>query len=215
MGVSIKDQGQFGAKVKSSIKLALCKSFWATIFLLFLMSPCVSAAQSADLKQAKNDRPKKRKQFKQSSQLSADQATWEWDKARFNLSGNVSLQLQLAEGVLTLKCQQAKIYLKTEQATQQRISIPELNQDSFYKLEVEGTIKLRFEALTIKAQRIDYDHLSGWLVARGDIQGQWKSNRLTGKDLRLNLKQGNAELLKPNLRFIWAKEKLKQSIWGR
>ena len=149
------------------------------------------------------------------SLLSAGEAEWDWEDGRFQLTGNVSLKLKIKGQILSLNCQEASLYLKQNEEDALRQALPEFSQDSLQKIIVKGSVELRYKSLLIKTDELEYEHTSGIVIVKGLLKGQWRGNRLSGQDLRLNIHKSQALLLKPKFQFLWTKDTYKQSIWGR
>lgn len=179
--------------------------------LLFFLSLSITLSMfsgaSAQTKQQSNISLK--------SQLSADQATWDWEQNRFLLKGKVSLKLKVKGQTLKLNCDEASLYIKQKVQDLYQKILPELNQDSLQKLVVKGRVELKYKSLFIKTNELEYEHVSGKLNVSGLLKGRWGENRLVGRNLMINLHQGQAILSNPKFDFLLKKPGSKKSIWGR
>ncbi|MAD59961.1 MAG: hypothetical protein CMH49_00415 [Myxococcales bacterium] len=171
---------------------------------LFLGFSCLSFAQKSHQSESSSR-----------SLLSAEEAEWDWKDGRFQLTGNVSLKLKIKDQTLSLKCQEASLYLKQNGEDPLRQALPEFSQDSLQKIIVKGAVELRYNSLLIKTAELVYEHTSGIVIVKGLLKGQWGDQRLSGQDLRLNIHQSQALLSKPKFKFLWTKDTHKKSIWGR
>lgn len=149
------------------------------------------------------------------SLLSAEQASWDWQKGHFQLMGKVHLKLKIKDSILSIKCQEASLYLKQTSKGNLEQALPKFNQDTLKKVIVKGEIELRYKSITIKTDELEYEHPNGKITVSGLLRGRWGENRLSGRGLKMNIHQGQALVSNPKIQFMWNKDTFKQSIWGR
>ena len=134
--------------------------------------------------------------------LSALESSWDWLKLTLTISGSV----QLKRGSLSIRCDHAKILFRAKDSTLSKdhtfpqedptASVLSWGDHSLEltSIEANGNVKLTQRSLSLHAQKIIYHHQEKSIKAVGEVKGQWKDHRLSGRDLEINLDRGEAAL---------------------
>ena len=144
------------------------------------------------------------------TQITADEAQWNWKLGKLNAKGKVTLKYDF----LTISCDQAEVTF--DQAKQGIIGdLKDLSTLSLRRVVAEGQVKVLYKKLTLKAHRIVYRHVSQVLRVDGQLSGQWGDHTLGGRDLVIELNKDMAKVQKINIEVTWPTTKMRQGVFDR